>query len=54
MKPFREGFKQGGKANQNSAPNGREGDVSISYNPEGKKQRENKTGEYIDYEEVKE
>lgn len=55
LKPFQEGFKrQDGRGESGAAPNSREGDVSISYNPEQKNQRDDKTGEYIDYEEVKE
>lgn len=57
LKPFKEGYKQsageGGHQGRGGASS-REGEVSVSYKPEQKTPQKGKTGEYVDYEEVKE
>ncbi len=59
VKPFKEGYMGAQRGSRNSYRpfnNGREeGDVTITYNPEkDHKNPNNKIGEYVDYEEVKE
>lgn len=57
LKPFRQGYAQGGRGqNQPNWKNPfsqKEGDVTITYNPEKNKKDKGGVGEYVDYEEVK-
>lgn len=53
VKPFKEGYANGG--NRSKSPFGRneEGKVTISFNPNKKRKDDHGVGEYIDYEEIK-
>lgn len=55
LKPFRQGYANAGRNKNNSYrpyTRGKEGDVSIDYNPSKKKTNDQGIGEYVDYEEV--
>lgn len=55
MKPFKQGYANGGNNKKGGGPFGRneEGKVTISFNPYKKKKEDHKVGEYVDYEEIK-
>ena len=61
VKPFREGYGAGNpggghkQGNWNNPFNRKkEGEVTISYNPNKSQKEDKKVGEYVDYEDVKE
>lgn len=57
VKPFKEGYmgaRKGSSSGYRPFAGKQEGDVSITYNPQkDHKHPDNKLGEYVDYEEVK-
>ncbi len=50
IKPFKQGY--GSKEQNTGGYQQKEGDVSISYNPEKEGGKGNQVGEYVDYEEI--
>ncbi len=55
LRPFREGYANGGNP-RSANPFGqkRQGNITVTYNPEKGRKDNKSVGEYIDYEEVKE
>ena len=53
-KVFKQMMNQAHQAQQSQKPRTKEGEISITYKPDSKKDNKPKDGDYVDFEEVKE
>jgi len=52
IRPFSEGYANGGNSKNSNPFNKRKGNITVSYNPEKGSKKGNSVGEYVDYEEL--